>query len=117
MSAVRAAIAALILAAGAAHASPRCPSTGLASWYGASHNGRLTASGEAFRSTALTAASRCLPLGSIVEVTHHDRTVIVRINDRGPYVSPRILDLSHEAANRLHITGVGFVRIRVFTRP
>jgi rare lipoprotein A len=116
MSAVRAAIAALILSAGAAQASPRCPSTGLASWYGASHNGRPTASGEPFRSTALTAASRCLPLGSIVEVTHRDRTVMVRINDRGPYVSPRILDLSHEAANRLHITGVGFVRIRVLSR-
>jgi rare lipoprotein A len=117
MSAVRVAIAALILAAGAAQASPRCPSTGLASWYGASHNGRPTASGEPFRSAALTAASRCLPLGAIIEVTHRHRSVIVRINDRGPYVSPRILDLSHEAANRLHITGVGFVRIRVLSRP
>jgi rare lipoprotein A len=117
MIATRAAIAALILSAGAAQASPRCPSTGLASWYGASHNGRPTASGEPFRSSALTAASRCLPLGAIVEVTHHDRSVIVRINDRGPYISSRILDLSHEAANRLHITGVGFVRIRVLNRP
>ena len=117
MSVVRVAIVALILAAGAAQASPRCPSTGLASWYGASHNGRPTASGEPFRSAALTAASRCLPLGTIIEVTHRNRFVIVRINDRGPYVSPRILDLSHEAANRLHITGVGFVRIRVLSRP
>ena len=116
MSAVRAALAALIFAVGAAQASPRCPSTGLASWYGSSHNGRPTASGELFRSHHLTAASRCLPLGTIVEVSRHDRSVIVRINDRGPYASSRILDLSHEAANRLHITGVGFVRIRVLSR-
>lgn len=116
MSAARVAIAALILAAGAAQAAPRCPAAGLASWYGASHNGRPTASGEPFRSAAMTAASRCLPLGTIVEVTRRDRSVIVRINDRGPYVSSRILDLSHEAANRLHITGVGFVRIRVLSR-
>jgi len=117
MSGARVALATLIFAAGAAQASPRCPPTGLASWYGASHNGRPTASGEPFRSTALTAASRCLPFGTIVEVMHRDRSVVVRINDRGPYVSSRILDLSHEAAKRLHITGVGFVRIRVLHRP
>jgi rare lipoprotein A len=116
MSGARVALATLILTVGAAQASPRCPPTGLASWYGASHNGRPTASGEPFRSFALTAASRCLPLGTIVEVMHRDRSVIVRINDRGPYISSRILDLSHEAANRLQITGVGFVRIRILSR-
>ena len=117
MSAARVAFAALMLLSYPSWASPRCPPTGLASWYGSTHDGRRTASGEPFRSTALTAASRCLPLGSIVEVSYRDRSVVVRINDRGPYISSRILDLSHEAANRLQITGVGFVRIRVLDRP
>jgi rare lipoprotein A len=116
MISIRAALAALIMAAGVSQEATGCPLTGLASWYGSNHDGRPTASGERFRSAALTAASRCLPLGSVIEVTHRGKSVIVRINDRGPYVSSRVLDLSHEAAKRLHITGVGFVHIRVLRR-
>ena len=91
----------------------RCQMSGIASWYGPRHEGRATASGEPFRSAELTAASRCLRIGSIVEVRHRDLVVVVRINDRGPFVSQRILDLSRGAAERLGITGVGHVRLRL----
>ncbi len=91
----------------------RCQMSGTASWYGPRHEGRTTASGEPFRSAHLTAASRCLRLGSIVEVRHRGRVVIIRINDRGPYVSSRILDLSRGAAEVLGITGIGHVRLRL----
>ena len=106
-------LAVLALASSPSWASPRCPMSGVASWYGPRHEGRPTASGEAFRSAHLTAASRCLRLGSVVEVRHRDRVVIIRINDRGPYVSSRILDLSRGAAEVLGITGIGHVRLRL----
>lgn len=106
-------LAVLALASSPSWASPRCPMSGVASWYGPRHEGRPTASGEAFRSAHLTAASRCLRLGSIVEVRHRDRVVIIRINDRGPYVSSRVLDLSRGAAEVLGITGIGHVRLRL----
>jgi rare lipoprotein A len=105
-------LAVLALASSPSWASPRCQMSGVASWYGPRHEGRPTASGEAFRSAHLTAASRCLRLGSIVEVRHRNRVVIIRINDRGPYVSSRILDLSRGAAEVLGITGIGHVRLR-----
>jgi rare lipoprotein A len=103
----------MALASSPSWASPRCPMSGVASWYGPRHEGRPTASGEAFRSAGLTAASRCLKLGTMVEVRHRDLVVIVRINDRGPYVSQRILDLSRGAAERLGITGIGRVHLRL----
>jgi rare lipoprotein A len=87
--------------------------TGQASWYGKAHQGKLTASGERFDMHALTAAHRTLPFGTIVRVTHlkSGKSVNVRINDRGPFHSGRIIDLSYEAARRLGIVGRGTARV------
>lgn len=83
--------------------------TGVASWYGPGFHGRRTANGEIFDMNALTAAHRRLPFGTIVVVESHDtrKTVRVRINDRGPFVRGRILDLSRAAAERLGLIGTG----------
>ncbi len=84
--------------------------SGLASWYGPYFHGRLTATGEAFDQTELTAAHPSLPFGTYLKVTNlnNGNSVIVRINDRGPYINNRSLDLSREAAHQLdsEITGV-----------
>jgi len=95
--------------------APRGVETGQASWYGKAHQGHLTASGERFDMHALTAAHRTLPFGTIVRVTHlkSGRSVDVRINDRGPYHSGRIIDLSYEAARKLGIVGRGTARVKV----
>ena len=82
--------------------------SGQASWYGGSFDGQRTASGETFDTNDYTAASKTLPFGTRVRVCH-DGCVVVRINDRGPYVSGRILDLSHAAADAIGIGGVGHV--------
>ncbi len=95
---------------------------GLASWYGGDDGfeGKPTASGEIYDSSKLTAAHRDLPLGTVVRVTNLDngRSVDVRVNDRGPFVNGRVIDLSQEAARRLDLIGpgVGPVRI-VIVRP
>ncbi|WP_293879843.1 septal ring lytic transglycosylase RlpA family protein [Sphingomonas sp.] len=88
---------------------------GLASWYGEELRGRLTASGEAFDPDGASAAHPTLPLPSYIEVTSLDtgRTILVRINDRGPFHSNRILDLSIGAARQLGMTGHGARPIRV----
>jgi len=88
---------------------------GIASWYGQSHHGKRTASGEAFDMEALTAAHRTLPFGTIVRVTHlaTNRTVTVRINDRGPYINGRIIDLSARSARELGIVQLGVARVRI----
>lgn len=90
---------------------------GLASWYGPYFYGRPTASGELFVPGTMTAAHKTLPLGTMLEVTSPDtgRTVVVRVNDRGPYIGPRILDLSETAAIELgvHHMGVASVQIRI----
>jgi 3D (Asp-Asp-Asp) domain-containing protein len=90
-----------------------------ASWYGASFSGRRTASGERFDPNQMTAASKTLPLGSVVHVTNleNGRSVTVRINDRGPYVRGRSLDLSHGAANRIGLTRKGVARVKVTPVP
>ena len=92
---------------------------GLASWYGGFHQGRVTAAGEIFDMTQLTAAHPALPLGTSVRVTNlkNGRIVRVRVNDRGPYVPGRIVDLSREAARVLDMVerGVGLVRLDVET--
>src|SRR5260370_37369554 len=77
--------------------------TGMASWYGAPYHGRLSASGEIYDQEKSTAAHRTLPFGSRVRVRRLDRdgSIVVRINDRGPFVKSRIIDLSHAAAIRL----------------
>jgi len=89
--------------------------TGLASWYGPEFQGRRTSSGEVFDMYQLTAAHRDLPLGTWVLVTNLDngRAVEVRVNDRGPFVSDRILDLSYAAADLLGVVGPGVVPVRV----
>jgi rare lipoprotein A len=89
--------------------------TGLASWYGTSEQGRKTASGERFDRNAMTAAHRSLPFGTVVRVTslENGRTVMVRINDRGPFVRGRIIDLSAGAAARLGIRQDGVARVKL----
>lgn len=90
---------------------------GIASWYGASFHGRVTASGERFDKEALTAAHRTLPMGSMVRVVNllNGKHVRVRITDRGPYVAGRILDLSYAAAFRLGMidSGLAVVQLEV----
>jgi len=88
---------------------------GLASWYGREHHGKRTASGEPFDMEALTAAHRSLPFGTWVRVTHlpTGQTVTVRINDRGPWVGGRVIDLSRRAAQALGILGAGVARVRL----
>lgn len=89
----------------------------IASWYGPGHDGRPTANGERFNRRALTAAHPCLPFGSRVAVEDmvSHRTVIVRINDRGPFHPGRHIDLSEAAARSLGLSqrGVGLVRLTV----
>lgn len=88
---------------------------GTASWYGPAHNGRTTANGETFDMQALTAAHRSLPFGVVVRVTNleNGRMVKVRINDRGPYVKNRIIDLSARAARDLGMKAGGVARVRI----
>jgi rare lipoprotein A len=88
---------------------------GKASYYGARHHGKKTASGERFNQHALTAAHRSLPFGSRVLVTNlrNEQSVVVRINDRGPYARSRIIDLSKAAAERLGMLRAGVVPVRV----
>lgn len=83
--------------------------TGVASWYGDAFAGRRTASGERFDPDGLTAAHRSLPFGSMVRVTHtgSGRSVVVRINDRGPFTRGRVIDVSEEAARHLGLIGHG----------
>lgn len=92
---------------------------GVASWYGPHFHGRITANGEIFDTNAMTAASKTLPLDSYVQVTNPENktSVIVRINDRGPYVGNRVMDLSYSAAKKLgiHKSGTGVVEIKAIT--
>lgn len=94
---------------------------GLASWYGKPFHGRRTASGEVYDMYGLTAAHRALPLGTTVEVRHleNGRSVVVRINDRGPFVRGRIIDLSLAAARALDMEreGVAKIELRVIAPP
>lgn len=88
---------------------------GLGSWYGDDFHGRKTANGEIFDKFALTAAHPTLPLPSYAWVTNleNNRTVLVRINDRGPYSGNRIIDLSHTVAHHLGFEHKGLTRVRV----
>ncbi len=108
----------MVLLLGCAHAGHSGPSTleeGDASYYGPGFYGHRTASGEVLRPGALTAAHRTLPFGSCVRVTvvESNRSVEVRINDRGPFVPGRILDVSEAAARVLQMMGRGVVRVRL----
>lgn len=89
--------------------------TGTASFYAASLNGRPTATGEPYDHGGLTAAHRDLPLGSMVEVTNltNGRVVLLRVNDRGPFVRGRVLDVSGAAAEELDFRRAGLTEVRV----
>ena len=88
---------------------------GLASWYGRRFHGKKTASGEKYDMYAMTAAHPTLPIPSYVRVTalNNGKSVVVRINDRGPFHSKRIIDLSYTAAHKLGYLGRGSTRVRV----
>ncbi len=89
--------------------------TGKASWYGARYHGRTTASGARFDMNAMTAAHRSLPFGTRVRVTNlaNRRSVVLTINDRGPYAGRRIIDVSRRAAEILGMVRAGVVHVRV----
>lgn len=90
-------------------------STGRASYYASKFNGRMTANGEIFSNKKLTAAHLTLPFGTMVKVTNlkNKKSIIVRINDRGPYIRGRIIDLSHAAADSLDIIHSGWAMVKV----
>jgi rare lipoprotein A len=98
------------LAPAAVEAKSSC---GIASWYGPGFEGRRTANGERFNSQALTAASTKLPFGSRVRVVNRDngKSVVVRINDFGPHVPGRVLDLSAGAFGRIASAGQGLANV------
>lgn len=104
-------LAAACLVAGAAIQ----PEEGLASFYADKYHGRATASGEVFDTREFTAAHRTLPFGTRVKITdlEHERSVIVRINDRGPFVAGRVIDVSRAAAEELQMTRAGLVKVRL----
>lgn len=128
---VVAAALALAMPGGAAHADKSSPvadvaevighglvtvvQEGLVSWYGAAFHNRPTASGELFDSTGLTMAHPTLPFGTQVKVTNvrNGRSVVVRVNDRGPFVGQRIADLSRAAAEQLGMLKRGVVKARI----
>jgi rare lipoprotein A len=115
------AIVSLAACAGAPRraAAPPAPKhltqSGTASWYGPGFNRKVTASGEIYDQNALTAAHNTLPLGTRVRVTNleNDRAVKVRINDRGPFVDNRIIDLSYAAAKAIHMVGPGTAQVLI----
>lgn len=89
--------------------------TGIASYYSENYNGRKTANGEIFHSSALTAAHKKLPFGTKVKVTNlsNGKTVKVRINDRGPFVQGRIIDLTKKAAKKLDMVNAGITKVTI----
>lgn len=89
---------------------------GVASWYGPGFEGNHTANGDIFDSSLFTAASKELPLGSWLYVEHEGKGVVVYVNDRGPYVDDRVLDLSQAAADTIGITGLGWIRATILLK-
>ena len=87
--------------------------TGIASWYGEDFHGKYTANGEVFDLNGLTAAHRTLPFGTKLRVTFQGKSVVVRVNDRGPYAKGRGLDLSKAAFAKLAPTSKGVIRVCV----
>lgn len=88
---------------------------GVASWYGPGFHGRRTANGETYNQDELTAAHRSLPFNTLVRVENvrNGKSVVVRINDRGPFVGNRIIDLSHKAARNIEMVGTGTAEVRL----
>ena len=97
------------------HEEPNYDKTGTGSWYGADFHGRKTANGEIYNMNALTAAHPTLPIPSYVTVTNlaNNRTILVRVNDRGPYAGGRVIDLSRAAAQALGYEAMGTASVRV----
>ncbi len=89
--------------------------TGYASWYGPNFHGKKTASGERYDMYALTAAHKTLPMNTYVRVENlrNGRSLVVRVNDRGPFVRNRVIDLSYTAAKKLGIVGPGTAKVRI----
>lgn len=99
---------------------PLLPSVvGLASWYGPGFDGRLTAKGEIFRMHEISAAHRTLPLGTKILVRNikNGKKIIVRVNDRGPYITGRVLDLSLGAAEKLEMSHEGLAQVEIQVMP
>jgi rare lipoprotein A len=98
-----------------AASTPESAETGLASWYGHPYHGRASASGEIYDMEQMTAAHRTLAFGTMVRVhdLDNEKSVDVRINDRGPFVDGRIIDLSHAAARAIEMIGPGTARVRL----
>ena len=96
-------------------AGPFFTQTGLASFYGRAHTGKLTASGDKFDHLDFTAAHRTLPFGTLVRVTNlaNGKTITVEITDRGPRIDTRIVDLSLAAANALDMQQKGIARVKL----
>ena len=113
----------VVLAYGCATTAPSAPEKapdtlhGVASWYGEEFAGRTTANGEIFDPSLLTAAHRTLPFGTVLDITNPktSQTVRVRVNDRGPYIGNRVIDLSYAAAQQIGLIepGIGTVDIKV----
>src|ERR1700742_2690843 len=97
------------------HEQPDYDETGIASWYGPTFYGKYTANGELYDGNALTAAHRTLPMPVNVRVTNlkNGKSIIVRVNDRGPYARGRIIDLSRHAAELLDVVQSGTAKVRV----
>jgi rare lipoprotein A len=91
------------------------PQYGNASWYGGEFHGRKTASGERFNKQSFTGAHRELPFGTIIRVTNlrNGKEVYIRVNDRGPFVKGRIVDLSHAAAKAIGFNRRGVIRVKI----
>ncbi|MEI6305219.1 MAG: septal ring lytic transglycosylase RlpA family protein [Deltaproteobacteria bacterium] len=89
--------------------------TGIASWYGSDFHGKKTSNGDTYDMYAMTAAHKTLPFNVYVKVSNRDnsRDIVVRINDRGPFVAGRIIDLSYSAAKELGITGSGTAHVKI----
>ena len=89
--------------------------SGTASWYGGKFHGRTTANGERYNMNALTAAHKTLPFGTKVRVTNeaNGKSVVVRINDRGPFVGRRVIDLSRAAATQVGMMQSGVARVKL----
>ncbi len=103
------------IAPGGQRAADRVLNRGVASRYARSLHGNLTANGERYNHNAITAAHRSLPFGTLIRVanTRNDRAIVVRINDRGPFVRGRQLDLSGEAARRLGFSGLARIEYEI----
>lgn len=95
------------------YSTPSLAGTVHASWYGPGFHGKQTASGEIFNQNDMTAAHKTLPFGTIVKVSYNGKSIKVRINDRGPFIKGRTIDLSKAAAQKIGCDGVCQVDMKV----